>query len=335
MTTSAKKPLSMQLTNMLISVWNLIKRIPPVYPVFAAIIIGVSQLNPNFATADGILLFLRRSSPLAILAMGQMFVLATGGFDLSQGSLVTLTIIGSSLIIYNNESAGYVAILIMLGIGIVVGLVNGFVVSFLKVPSLIATLGMLLLIKGGGLYWTGGAPKGYLTENWRFFGRSYIENVPVIGRFPSAVIILLIVGVIMSILFYKTNLGKQILAIGDNPRASQLSGIKVRLVRMVAFLISAILAVVAGVLIGGYGGTSIVAGDGLEMQSVSAAVIGGSLLLGGRGSLIGAAFGALTLEAIFSLLNLLGLPKPYRDAVQGLIIIGAVAYASMTSRRRD
>ena len=325
----------MQLMDRLVSVWNLIRKIPPVYPVFVVIIIAVAQLNPNFATTDGIFLFLRRSAPLAVLAMGQIFVLATGGFDLSQGSLVTLTVIGSSLIIYNNESAGYSAILIMLGLGILVGLVNGFVVSFLKVPSLIATLGMLLLIKGGGLYWTGGAPKGYLTENWRYFGRGYIENIPVIGRIPVALIILVVVAVIMGILFYKTNLGKQILAIGDNPRASQLSGIRVKLVRMVAFLISAILAVVAGVMIGGYGGTSILAGEGLEMQSVSAAVIGGALLLGGRGSLIGAVFGALTLEAMFSLLNLMGLPKPFRDAVQGLIIIGAVAYASATSRRRD
>lgn len=325
----------MQLTTMLQSVWNLIRKIPPVYPVFVVIMIAVAQLNPNFATTDGIFLYLRRSAPLAILAMGQIFVLATGGFDLSQGSLVTLTVIGSSLIIYNNESAGYTAILIMLGIGILVGLVNGFVVSFLKVPSLIATLGMLLLIKGGGLYWTGGAPKGYLTENWRYFGRGYIENIPVIGRFPVALIILVIVAVIMGILFYKTNMGKQILAIGDNPRASQLSGIRVRLVRMVAFLISAVLAVVAGVMIGGYGGTSILAGEGLEMQSVSAAVIGGALLLGGRGSLIGAVFGALTLEGIFSLLNLMGLPKPFRDAVQGLIIISAVAYGSITSKRRD
>lgn len=325
----------MQLTDMLVSVWNLIRKIPPVYPVFVVIMIAVAQLNPNFATTDGIFLFLRRSAPLAILAMGQIFVLATGGFDLSQGSLVTISVIGSSLIIYNNESAGYTAILIMLGIGILIGLVNGFVVSFLKVPSLIATLGMLLLVKGGGLYWTGGAPKGYLTENWRYFGRGYIENIPVIGRFPVALIILVIVAVIMGILFYKTNLGKQILAIGDNPRASQLSGIRVKLVRMVAFLISAILAVVAGVMIGGYGGTSILAGEGLEMQSVSAAVIGGALLLGGRGSLIGAVFGALTLEAMFSLLNLMGLPKPFRDAVQGLIIIGAVAYGSITSRRRD
>ncbi len=334
MTTLEKIP-SRQMTGILVTIWKRVKKIPPVYLIFLVIIIGVSYLNPNFATLNGMLLFLRRASPLAILAIGQLFVVASGGFDLSQGSLVTLTVIGSALIIYNNEENSYIAIMILLGIGIIIGLVNGVVVSYLKVPSLIATLGMLLLVKGGGLYWTGGAPKGYLTENWRYFGRGFIENVPVFGRFPVAVIVFLIVVVIMTILFHKTNLGKQILAIGDNPRASQLSGVKVKLIRIIAFLISAFLSVVAGVMIGGYGGTSILAGEGLEMQSVSAVVIGGALLLGGKGSVPEVAIGGLTLEAIFSLLNLLGLPKPYRDAVQGLIIIGAVAYAAITSKRRD
>ena len=335
MTSSVDVPASSRLRSILVTVWGRIKNIAPIIPIFIAILLGVSYLNPQFANLAGILLYLRRASPLAILAMGQLFVLATGGFDLSQGSLVTLTVIGSSLIIYNNESYGYIAIFIMLVLGILVGLTNGLVVSFLKVPSLIATLGMMLLIKGGGLYWTGGAPKGYLTENWRYFGRGYIENIPIIGRFPMAVIILLVVGVILTFLFHKTNLGKQILAIGDNARAARLSGVRVRLIRIVAFLISAITAVIAGVMIGGYGGTSILAGEGLEFQSVSAAVIGGALLLGGKGSVPLAALGALSLEAIFSLLNLLGLPKPYRDAVQGLILIGAVAYSSKTSKKRD
>jgi ribose transport system permease protein len=331
--TASAKPFSTP-TSILGTIWAWIKRIPPVYPVFLVIILGVSNLNPNFASPDGILAFLRRASPLAILAIGQLFVLASGGFDLSQGSLVTLTIIGSSLVIYNNENNSYLAILIMLVIGIVVGLANGLAVTLLKVPSLIATLGMLLLLKGGGLYWTGGAPKGYLTDNWRFFGRGYIENIPIIGRFPAAVAILIIIVLVTIFLFHYTNLGKQILAIGDNARASHLSGVKVKLVRIIAFLISAVLTVIAGVMIGGYGGISIVAGDGLEMQSVSAAVIGGALLLGGKGSVPNVAFGALTLEALFALLNLLGLPKPYRDAVQGLIIIGAVAYAAISTRKK-
>ena len=335
MSIQVKKPTSSNMIDVLAKIWAWVRKIPPVYPIFLVVAFGISRLNPNFATADGIMAFTRRAAPLVILAMGQLFVLASGGFDLSQGSMVTLTIIGSSLIIYNNEEYTYVAIGIMLGMGILIGLVNGFVVAYLKVPSLIATLGMLLLVKGGGLYWTGGAPKGYLSEAYRFIGRGYIENVPLIGRFPVSGIVLLVVAVILIILFHKTNLGKQILAIGDNAQAAKLSGIKVRQIRMIAFTISAITAIIAGILVGGYGGSSFTAGEGMELQSVSAAVIGGVLLLGGKGSVYDVAFGALTLEAIVSLLNLLGLPKPYRDAVQGLIIIGAVAYASLRTRKRE
>jgi len=335
MTTQVKKPTSSNMIAVLTKIWAWIRKIPPVYPIFLVVAFGVSRINPNFATVNGIMAFTRRAAPLVILAMGQLFVLASGGFDLSQGSVVTFTIIGSSLIIYNNEEYTYLAIAIMLGFGILIGLVNGFVVAYLKVPSLIATLGMLLLVKGGGLYWTGGAPKGYLSEAYRSIGRGYIENVPLIGRFPISGVVLLVVAIILIILFHKTNLGKQILAIGDNSQAARLSGVKVRQVRMIAFVISAICSIIAGILVGGYGGSTITAGEGMELQSVSAAVIGGVLLLGGKGSVYDAAFGALTLEAIVSLLNLLGLPKPYRDAVQGLIIIGAVAYSGLRTRKHE
>jgi ribose transport system permease protein len=324
-----------QSTNFFAEIWSWIRKIPPVYFIFIVVAIGVSQLNPNFATTDGILAFIRRVAPLTIMALGQLMVIASGGFDLSQGSVATFTLIGSLLIIYNNDENSYLAILIMLGLGILIGLINGIVVAYLKVPSLIATLGMLLLVQGGGLYWTGGGPKGYLPENYRFIGRGYIENVPLIGKFPVSGIVLLVIAVILYILFHKTNLGREILAIGDNQKAARLSGVKVRLVRITAFVISAITAVVAGIMIGGYGGVSIEAGEGMEMQSVSAVVIGGALLMGGKGSVPDVFFGALTLEAMFMLLNLLGLPKPYRDAVQGLIIIGAVAYAAISSRKRE
>ncbi len=300
---------SNQALSILKKIWDWIRKIPPVYPIFLVVIIGVSQLNPNFATPNGIMAFVRRAAPLVILTMGQMFVLASGGFDLSQGSVVTLTIIGSALIIYNNEENTYLAIAIMLGLGVVIGLVNGFVVAYLKVPSLIATLGMLLLVRGGGLYWSGGAPKGYFSEAYRFIGRGFIEDIPLIGRFPMSGVVLLVVAIILAILFHKTNLGKQILAIGDNAQAAKLSGVKVRMIRMIAFVISAVTATIGGILVGGYGGVSYTAGGDMELQAVSAAVIGGVLLLGGKGSVFDAAFGALTLEAIVSLLNYLVYPN--------------------------
>lgn len=316
------------------AIWALIKKIPPIYPIFFAIFIMVGILNPNYQTMNGIFVFLRRSSPLAILAIGQMIVLASGGFDLSVGSMITFVIVGSSMLLSNDPEKAMSTIGIMMFLGILVGLINGITVSYFKVPSLIVTLGMLLLVKGVAMYWSGGAPKGYFTDNFRYFGRGNIENVPIFGKFPVALIIMIAIAVITYFLFHKTNFGKQILAIGDNVRASQLSGVRVRLVRTLAFVISSFLAVISGVLLGGYGGISTNTGVGLEFQAVSAAVIGGTLLLGGKGSVPNVIFGAFSLEALFNLLNLLGLPKPYKDAVQGLIIIGAVAYSSFSTREK-
>ncbi|HEX5838021.1 MAG TPA: ABC transporter permease [Anaerolineales bacterium] len=279
--------------------------------------------------------FLRRASPLAILAIGEMMVLASGGFDLSIGSIVTMVVLGSSLILNNDPAQAPQAIWVMLGLGALIGLVNGLVVSYLKIPSFIATLGMLLLVKGGALYWVGGAPRGYLTDNWREFGRGYLENVPLVGRFPIALLILIVIALFSYFIFHRSNFGKQVLAIGDNVRASQLSGVRVRLVRVMTFVISAVFAVIGGIMIGGFGGVNVTIGEGLEMQTIAAAVVGGTLLLGGKGSVPNVIFGAFAMEAVFNLLNLLGLPKPYKDAVQGLIIIGAVAYVALSTRKKN
>lgn len=316
------------------SVWAFIKKIPPVYPIFFILFIIVSFLSPTYSTMNGIMAFLRRTAPLGILAIGEMIVLATGGFDLSIGSIVTLVCLASSLLLNNDPANSLPSIGIMLLIGTGIGLVNGFVVSFMKVPSFIATLGTMLAVKGLALYWVGGAPKGYFTDNWRMWGRGYIENVPVFGRFPIGLIILIVVGLITWFMFHRTNFDKQILAIGDNVRAAQLSGVRVRLVRTMAFVLSAVLAVIGGVMIGGYGGVNVTIGEGLEMSAIAACVVGGVMLGGGKGSVLNVVFGAYSLEILFSMLNLLGLPKPYKDAIQGIIIIGAVAYVALSRRRK-
>jgi len=315
-------------------VWGGIKKIPAVYFVFFAIFITLGFLSPSYQSMPGIMNFLRRTSPLAILAIGEMMVLASGGFDLSIGSIVTMVVLGSSLLLNNDPSMASTAIGVMLGLSLIIGLVNGLVVSYFKIPSFIATLGMMLLVKGGALYWVGGAPRGYLTDNWRSFGRGYFENVPLVGRFPYALLILIVIAILAYFIFHRSNFGKQVLAIGDNVRASQLSGVRVRVIRVMAFVISSLLAVIGGIMIGGFGGVNVTIGEGLEMQTIAACVIGGVLMLGGKGSVPNVIFGAFTMEAVFNLLNLLGLPKPYKDAVQGLIIISAVAYVSLSSRKK-
>lgn len=333
MTTSDQNP-RLTFSNVLRTISTYVRRIPPIYPLFFAIFITLGLISNSYQSANGILNFLRRVSPFAILAIGEVMVLASGGFDLSIGSIVTFVVLGSSLLLSNDPNKAASSIVIMLGLGIVIGSINGFIVSFLKVPSFITTLGMMLLVHGAVLYWIGGAPQGYLTDNWRFFGRNYIENVPLIGKFPVALIVLLVVAAFSSYALHFSNFGKQVFAIGDNVNAAKLSGAKVKIIRMLTFVFSSTLAVIAGILIGGAGGVNTNTGDGIEMQTIAACVLGGATLMGGKGSIPNVMFGAFTMEAIFNLLNLLGLPKPYRDVVQGIIIIIAVAYVALKNRKR-
>jgi ribose transport system permease protein len=132
---------------------------------------------------------------------------------------------------------------------------------------------------------------------------------------------------------HRTNLGRMLHAIGDNQRAARLAGVPVERVRISAFIVSALSAVVAGVILGGRAGVSTDIGAGYELQAITAAVIGGAQLLGGRGSVLATIAGALALEAIFTLLNILGFDQPIRLVVQGLILICAVAFA-MYQRKR-
>jgi ribose transport system permease protein len=313
--------------------WRWIKAVNPVYYVVLLLFAGVALQNPAFFEPNNFLGFLERAAPLMILTAGQVYVLVSGGFDLSVGSIVTYSVLAAAVLANNDPSSTWWVILFILGSGLVFGLISGTMVTYLKVPSLIATLGMLLIVRGIGLFWTGGAPRGYMPDNYRALGRGGIEGLFGLREFPYAVIILVVVGFLLWLLMHKLNYGKQLFAIGDNPRAGRLSGVNVEFVRIGAFVICGVSAALAGIMIGGRGGVSIEAGTGLEMQTIAAAVLGGTVLLGGRGNIPAAMAGALALEVLFTLLNLMGLPKPLRDAVQGLIIIGAVAYTAYSTRR--
>ena len=308
-------------------------KVAPVFFVLLVLIVWITILNPRFIEPTFFLNFLRRSAPLMILAAGQLFVVVTGGFDLSQGSLVTLTVLAGALLAFADPANTWWVIPFLYAMGLAVGVFNGSVTTFLRVPSFITTLGMLLTLRGIGLLWTGGAPRGALPDNFRAFGRATIDGVPLLGRLPWAVIILVVLSALFIYLFHRTVLGKHALAVGDNQRAAALAGINVHLVRISAFTISSLSAVTAGIMLGGFSGVSMNVGDGLELEAISAVVLGGAALLGGRGNMPAALAGALTLQALFTLLNFLGLPSPLRVTVQGAIIIGAVGFAAWRAVR--
>lgn len=308
-------------------------RINPVWILLALLIAAIIVMNPGFAQPTGYMNFLKRAAPLAILAAGQVWVITSGGFDLSVGSLITLVVVGASMLTDNDPSATYWVIPLMLMLGLGVGAINGMIVCFLRVPSLIATLGMMITLNGVAFLWSGGAPRGYLPDTFRFFGRELIRDVPLVRFIPVSVIVLIVVVGLLAWAMHRTNLGRMVHALGDNPVAAQLAGVPINRVRISAFMISGLSGAIAGILLGGFAGVSTDVGTGYELQAITAAVLGGAQLLGGRGSVPAAVGGALALTAIFTLLNFIGLPQPVRQVVQGAILIAAVALA-MHRRKR-
>lgn len=299
----------------------------PVLIVLVALLIGLAITGPAYSEPAGYLALLKRAAPLMILAIGQFFVIVSGGFDLSVGALVTAGVVIAARLIDGEESMTAWVILLVLAFGLLVGLVNGLIATKLLVPSFIVTLGMLLVLDGAVFLWTDGAPRGALSTSFRMFGRGSL------GEIPWSVLILFAI-LVAAVLFMRSGTGRALVAVGDNDNAVRLAGGQVDRLRLLAFVLSGLLAAVAAILLGGFAGVSAQVGSGLEFRAITAVVLGGVLLGGGRGSVVAAAAGALSLEALFTLLNLLGVAGALESAVQGVIIIAAVAYASLGTNLR-
>jgi ribose transport system permease protein len=302
-----------------------------IFLLLIVLLAWIAVLNPNFLEPGPFLAYLKRAAPLVILAAGSYFVLISGGFDLSVGSLVTVVVVVAARLIDGEPSRAWPVIALLLVLGAAVGLFNGVVSTILRVPSFITTLGMLLILEGAVFLWTGGAPRGALSENFRAIGRQGIEGIPLIDELPWSVLLLFVIGA-GAVALMRSDYGRQLIATGDNDRAARLSGVRVDRVRIVAFVLSGTLAAVAGILLGGFAGVSAQVGQGLEFDAITACVLGGVVLGGGRGSVVAAMAGALTLEALFTWLNLQGISGALEDTVQGVIIIAAVAIAAYRLR---
>jgi ribose transport system permease protein len=302
-----------------------------IFLVLLILLAWIAVLNPNFLEPGQFLAYLKRAAPLVILAVGSYFVIVSGGFDLSVGSLVTVVVVVAARVIDDESSRTWPVVALLLAIGVGVGLVNGLISTVLRVPSFITTLGMLLILEGAVFLWTEGAPRGALSEEFRSIGREGIEGIPLIDELPWSVLTLLAVGA-AAVVLMRSDYGRQLMATGDNDRAARLSGVSVDRVRTIAFVLSGLCAAIAGILLGGFAGVSAQVGQGLEFEAITAVVLGGVVLGGGRGSVVAAMAGALTLEALFTWLNLQGISGALEDTVQGVIIIAAVAFASYRLR---
>ncbi|MBM0274547.1 ABC transporter permease [Micromonospora tarensis] len=305
----------------------------PILLILAVLLVLVGIRQPDFLAPPSLMSFLGRSAPIILLAAGQYFVIVSGEFDLSVGSLVTAQVVVAARLIDSDPARTWPVVLLLLAFGALVGLVNGLVTTRLRVPSFITTLGMFLILVGAVYLWSDGAPKGGLSEEFRRFGRRAFEDVPLLGRVPYALLVLVVLAV-AAVLLMRSDFGRTLVAVGDNPRTAELSGVRVWRTRTIAFILSGLAAAVAAILLGGYSGVSFQAGAGLEFGAITAVVLGGVALGGGRGAVVGAMLGALTLELLFALMNFYGVSGALRSTVQGGIILLAVAVSATRSSSR-
>lgn len=297
-----------------------------IFVLAGLLLVATIIANPNFGDPGVIIRFLGRTAPIAIAAIGQYYVIVAGEFDLSMAAVISMQVVLAGNFIGDDTGRIIPGMVLMLLLGAAIGVVNGLATTVLQVPSFIVTLGVMLALAGIVDYVTGGAADGNPPDDFRQIGRGAIEDVPVVDVIPYSLIILLAICVAASWLMRRP-FGRSLIAAGDNPQAAHLAGGSLVWLKTRAFVLSSLSATVAGILLVGYAGVHPSVGQGYEFTAITAVVLGGVLLGGGRGWVLSAAAGAFSLELLFTLLTALGVESTWRDTVQGLIIILAVAVA--------
>jgi len=285
----------------------------------------------NFVSVGQILLTIKLSSFIALFALCQMIVIAAGGagLDLSVGFTATLTAILTAGIMDGKNENLPLAILAAIVIGAVIGFANGTLVAYVKLPPLVVTMAMASIIQGAINVYTAG-------KNITGKPAPVLEALTAqsTGIFPNILFVLIFVTVIVMILLYKTRLGLKLFGVGSNERTAYLSGVNVKAVRLVAFVISGAVAGLIGLLLIGYMGIAFKdMGSSYVMPSIAAVVVGGVSLVGGEGNYFRVILGSIFLQTLTNLLVALG----WGDAGKWLgfgIVLFALLIAYVSDRRK-
>ena len=291
----------------------------------------LSFATPYFLTTANALGVARAFSLTAIAAIGQTMVIITGGIDLSVGSVLALSGLSTGMLLATGWPL-IPSILAGLGVGVIFGLCNGLLITRVGLPPFIATLGMLSI--GRGLVYV--LTKGYPVTVPR--GEDLLLQVGqgYVGIVPVPVIIMLVITVIATAFLSKTTLGRYIYAVGGNEEAARLAGINVTRVKLFVYTISGLLAAVSGIiLLSRLVSAQPSAGLGFELPVIAAAIIGGTSLLGGEGTVLGAVLGAAIIGVLENGMVLLGVNTYAQQAVTGAVVLLAVALDIWQKRRQQ
>lgn len=296
-----------------------------------AIVTYFSFASPIFFTWPNITNVLFSTVVIGCLAVGTTFVIITGGIDLSIGTGMALCAVMSGVFIVNMDLPMAVGVLATILFGGLIGLVNGFNVAILKLPPFIATLAMMLVAQGLALAISHSAPI-YFRDTPGYLEISTGRLIPGLDL-PNAVLILTVVCIVSALVLGKSVLGRYTYAIGSNEAATALSGIDVRRWKVLIYTVAGLFIGLAGVMISArLGSAQPATGAGYELQAIAAVVLGGTSLVGGKGSILGTVIGALIISVLNNGLQIMSIAQEWQKVILGVVILVAV-YADMARKK--
>lgn len=300
------------------------------HAIFLLVLLVTFVFAPGYRSENQIASLLQLMALLGVVAIGQNLAILIGGIDLSVGAVMTLTNLVTALVMAGSNANMPLAIGLTVLIGLGVGLFNGLGVALLKIPDMVMTLATMTILLGAGYLITGGVNKGNASPAIITFMTHRFAGV-----LTGGVVLWLLLGVAIILVLRKTVFGMQLYSVGLSRRAAQASGVRVWLIIMSLYMISGLMAALAGLMLTGYIGSSYYAmGDPYVMSSIAAVVIGGTSIFGGVGGYAGTFSGVGTIVVLLSFLQVVGLPEAGQQIAYGLVLlIMLILFARQQQRR--
>jgi ribose transport system permease protein len=294
------------------------KNVP--FLILLSLLILFSFMAPNFMTFGNLRILIRQVSFSGIAAVGLMFVMISGGIDLSIGSQVVLTNVLLAIMMVYGKMEPVVAIPLILGVGLLLGAINGLLSITLKIHPLIITLGTAAIYKGIGYIINASRNIMGFPDSFRWLGQGYVGGIPV------PVIVWVIVALIGAFVLNKTYFGRRVFALGGNEEAARLAGVRISRMKVFLFMICGFTAAITSVLLLSrvFAGQT-VTGQGLEFDCLTAALLGGVSFKGGEGSIFGLVVGILIIGVLNNAMQLASFPDFSQTVVKGAVLLIAVA----------
>jgi ribose transport system permease protein len=286
---------------------------------------------PNFAQFSIVLDIFQQSAYIGVMALGATFVIATGGIDLSSGTGMTLVAVMAGVFLSGDWlnwplGGGLIAILL---VGALIGLVNGLNVARLGLPPFIATLAMMMVARGLALIIS---DKSSITIKNPGYG--WLANGQLIPGVPNAVLLFILLAILAAFLLNKTLLGRYALAIGSKEEATRLSGVNIKLWKMLVYVVAGVFVALGAILYSArFGFVQPAEGLGFELNVIAAVVIGGTSLAGGRANILGTVVGALIMETLKKGLLMMGIAQEWQFVVTGIVVVIAVFVDNVRRKR--